>query len=511
MTTTPTTRKTSQLLARLADQLDISDSHFEVAESRYQSVANWLARDASAVADRDSRIYPQGSFLLGTVVKPVSHVDEYDIDLVCEVAGSKLEWTQDEFKELIGAEIKAYARANNMNAPAKCGRRCWTLEYADGAQFHMDILPALPQDPQTKGWLRRLSVDSSQADLAIAITDDQEPTYRRLSNDWPQSNPRGFAEWFRQRSRPRVQVFAEAQISQVPQHRRRTVLQRVVQVLKRHRDRMFAEAEDGLAPISVIISTLAARAYQGEEDLVEAVAAVATNLLPQIVNEGGVYLVRNPVNPDENFADKWEDHPERREAFFTWAKQLRADFEPLAGEDNVQKFSESLRPVLGGRAVDEAVQTFEDRPGRVIYGAPMPVRLAPVDRFNLPHRQKPPWPAALRHTVSVVGEVTTNGRKQRFSSDGPVLPKHQSLSFRATTDPPVPRPIEVYWQVINTGDEATRAGGLRGGFDISKTAGVGGLHQNETTLYSGTHSIECFIVKDSVCVARSGPFVVNIQ
>ena len=504
-----TTRKTSQFLASLTDQLDIPDSLFQKAEARYHAVADWLARKESGVADRDCRIYPQGSFLLGTVVKPVTDDDQYDIDLVCEVEGSKSEWSQADLKALIGAEIKAYATANSMNSPAPEGRRCWTPEYAEGAQFHMDILPALPQDDGTKLSLRALSVDGDQADLAIAITDNTEVNYRRRSNDWPQSNPQGFAKWFRERGRPRVLKFAEAQIAQVPHHRQRTVLQRVVQVLKRHRDLMFAECDADLAPISVIISTLAARAYQGDEDLVEAVVAVTGHLVQSIVKEGGIWLVRNPVNPEENFADKWADHPERKDAFFAWANQVRADFAQLAGDQDVRAFSETLRPALGERAIDKALQTFEDRPGRVAFGAVVPVRPAPVDRFNLPHRQKPRWPAALRYTVSVTGEVTTDGHKQRLMSDGPALPKHQSLRFLAETG--VPRPFEVYWQVVNTGDEALQAGGERGGFDISKTAGVGGLHQNEVTLYTGSHSIECFIVKDGVCVARSGPFVVNIQ
>ncbi|MFW8696292.1 nucleotide-binding domain-containing protein [Mesorhizobium japonicum] len=34
-------------------------------------------------------------------------------------------------------------------------------------------------------------------------------------------------------------------------------------------------------------------------------------------------------------------------------------------------------------------------------------------------------------------------------------------------------------------------------------------HQ-ETTRYAGSHSIECFIVKDGLLAARSGQFIVNI-
>ena len=73
-----------------------------------------------------------------------------------------------------------------------------------------------------------------------------------------------------------------------------------------------------------------------------------------------------------------------------------------------------------------------------------------------------------------------------------------------------PAPFQVYWQVVNTGKEAEHARQLRGEIVLSKTAGVGGLTQKEFTSYTGIHWVECFIVKNSVCVARSGEFVVRI-
>lgn len=46
---------------------------------------------------------------------------------------------------------------------------------------------------------------------------------------------------------------------------RESILQRIVQILKRHRDIMFNGDED--KPISIIITTLASRAYRGETNL----------------------------------------------------------------------------------------------------------------------------------------------------------------------------------------------------------------------------------------------------
>ena len=80
--------------------------------------------------------------------------------------------------------------------------------------------------------------------------------------------------------------------------------------------------------------------------------------------------------------------------------------------------------------------------------------------------------------------------------------------FSAATD--TAPPYEVFWQVVNTGEEARQANGLRGGFDRGRVD-RGRLQRKESTLYEGFHSIECFVVKNGLCVGQSGPFVVNIR
>ena len=61
-----------------------------------------------------------------------------------------------------------------------------------------------------------------------------------------------------------------------------------------------------------------------------------------------------------------------------------------------------------------------------------------------------------------------------------------------------------------TGREAEAANGLRDGFDQGLVT-AGKLTKKETTLYTGRHSIECFIVKAGYLAARSGQLIVNIQ
>ena len=77
-----------------------------------------------------------------------------------------------------------------------------------------------------------------------------------------------------------------------------------------------------------------------------------------------------------------------------------------------------------------------------------------------------------------------------------------SLEFEAVTN--APPGAEYFWQVVNTGDDALRADGLRGGFDRGERT------RSEGALYRGMHSIECFVVYRGECVGRSGPFFVRI-
>lgn len=72
----------------------------------------------------------------------------------------------------------------------------------------------------------------------------------------------------------------------------------------------------------------------------------------------------------------------------------------------------------------------------------------------------------------------------------------------------VKRPFIVKWQITNTGEEARQAGCLRGNFENSD---IGEMGKRESTSYSGSHSVQCFIIKKGICVAKSKDFIINIK
>jgi hypothetical protein len=508
-------KQAEELLEDLAESLQVPPSRYEAAERSYKSVGNWLQRQASILRLADPQVYVQGSFRLGTAIRPFAEDEDYDIDLVCELSVSKSHLSQAQLKAALGKEIAAYADAHGMQRPTE-GRRCWTLAYADGAQFHLDTLPAIPDGPRQRLLLENRGFSTQWSETAIAITDQDHYAYREITDDWPHSNPKGFCNWFRSRMavifearRRALALEARASVEDIPEYKVRTPLQSAIQILKHHRDRMFVGRGDE-KPISIILTTLSARAYQQEPTISAALFSILRDMANFIEYRSSVAWIENPTDPAENFADRWQSHPERREAFYEWLDQAQVDFTNAANAVTRDAATAALEPCLGRQLMEAANArraggNVNGLLGRIAGGARAIGRvLSPL------HKQAAPWNMLEQGSVEIErATMQRNGfRPEEFVSDGGPLPKHCSLRFEAETN--VPKPYKVYWQVVNTGQEAANANGLRGGFDEGIVA-VGKLTRDESTTFAGTHSIECFIVKNGLLAAKSGQFLVNIQ
>jgi SMODS domain-containing protein len=360
------TKQAEAYLEALAKALEIPPARYEQAERSYKSLGEWLHRDESSVKNYVPDVFVQGSFRLGTVIKPESDGEEYDVDCACSLTKlTKSNLSQAGLKELLGEEIKAYRKSKGIQKEVHEGRRCWRLEYADGAQFHMDIVPCIPNAQAQRLLLESRGLDTRFAETAIAITDNEVPEFYEITEAWPRSNPRGYAEWFKSRMgdpfvRRRQQILNEmraegviASVEDIPTYRVRTPLQSAIMILKRHRDIMFAD-EPTDKPISIIISSLAAHAYEGEETIGLALLSILSRMDASIEHDGTKYIIRNPTDALENFADKWEDYPERAEAFFGWLNQARKDFSSAGRLVEYRRMSSVLESRMGREITDQA-------------------------------------------------------------------------------------------------------------------------------------------------------------
>lgn len=319
----------------IADELNISDSIFESANRSYHALGLYLSNN---IKDYKIEIFPQGSMNLGTLIKPINDKDDYDLDAVCKV-NYDFE-SPGELKNLIGDTLKKSDMYSKLLDPEE-GKRCWTLKYADSAQFHMDILPSVPKN--------------DEKNKSIKITHKEGDLYKFIT-----SNPEDYADWFKKLQEREYRVLLEkysADVADLNKFNKRTILQKTIQILKRHRDIKYAnisEAERENKPISIIITTLVGKMYTGNETILDLIEKFVCNFDNHItIDSMGCYVIENPINSEENFADKWNIYPERKTAFYKWVEELKYDLITnnfMLFDDLIDK-SKALQKVFGDNLV----------------------------------------------------------------------------------------------------------------------------------------------------------------
>lgn len=354
----------NQYLKKLSKELDITQSEYKTIVDSYTAVGNWLANEDSSLQKFSPKILPQGSFMLGTIIRPINKNDDIDIDLVCKLEKKPFLWTQRNLKTAIGNRLKnhdTYDKMLNKEDYQEGGRRCWTLNYSGVGGYHMDILPSFADENLTMLFESTFSIkegfnQQEVEGLAIRITDTEKDNYNNDNNieNWHKSNPFGYAKWF----------FSQAMISQDKLYslnesvdpvrafeKEKLPLQIVVQLLKRHRDIMFSSKEynNENRPISIIITTLAALVYDKSENVIDTYVNIVKKMRNSIIIKGGEKWITNPINSSENFADKWSEVKQKEEYFYLWLDRLEADLDRILKSEGqgLHSLNESLSRMYG--------------------------------------------------------------------------------------------------------------------------------------------------------------------
>ena len=237
--------KLNMIFDNLADGLNITQTMMKKAETAYNALGEHIKNSNE---EWDVIVYPQGSFQLGTVIKPVNDEEQYDVDLVVLVKTPyyDAEMLRNEVLQVLESHGRYEGKIENK-------KPCIRIQYADSSQFHMDIASA-----QEIGITNDTSIN-------IARFDGNERYFYEISN------PKGYIDWFKktmqfeelQRSQRALFEKCQTEVEELELSKMRTPLQKAIQILKRHRDIFFADRENADdRPSSIIITTLCAMAYE---------------------------------------------------------------------------------------------------------------------------------------------------------------------------------------------------------------------------------------------------------
>ncbi len=292
-----------------------------------------LEAPGSPVALYRPTMYPQGSMRLNTTVQPLQG-DEYDLDFVCELKCDPHVFSSPQ--QALGLLIRRLEQNDTYKAKMEPKNRCVRLNYEH--QFHMDILPACR--------------DTAAGGTCLVVPD-------REARCWKPSNPKGYASWFdvcAATASDASGVMAKADpIPDQEAASEKSNLKLDVQLLKRWRDIRY-RSNCNLAPISIVLTTLAAGFYRGENSLAATLGNSLGCISRAVRTNSPRLIVLNPSNPKEDLSERWDSNPEAYREFVRGVTEFDAVWKELQSARGIHTVSALLEKIFGERIAKSVVE-----------------------------------------------------------------------------------------------------------------------------------------------------------
>ncbi len=380
--------KAGELMDEIAHALDITPQMYDESTKVVRGISAHLKNQVSGI-----EIYKQGSFRLGTIIQPYKKND-FDVDLVVKFSVNKKLTNPSSIKQTLRSMLNTKHYETLLDDEK---RRCWTLNIPSSlANFHVDLLPCVDEDESIKKTVSQTALRNTSIAITEIVDKEQKP-YHYI---WKTSNPDGYANWFaginrnlyshmqnadKQRLfKNNPHLFMDA--TSVSEEYTRTPLQKVIQILKRHRDVMYCNSSDN-APISIIITTLVTKiveenntniindTYELLNYVVDGLSFYAhlttsgitsdfeecyknKKLISKTMKEGKVFWsIQNPTNSMENLADKWNETPEKATEFFNWVQQVHNDLIDIL-DYTPEQIEAKIKYCLGERIGNKVFSKF---------------------------------------------------------------------------------------------------------------------------------------------------------
>ena len=273
-------KNVEQLRELLRDEVNLNPGRLERLNTSVGAVDRYLKEHLRGY----QKMERQGSYALGTAIKPVDDNDEYDADIQI-VMNPNGQWRAKDYLDEIHHTLKQNGiYSDKLSSESRCVR----IKYA--GDFHIDIVARV----------------TSRGRVRIC---------NRSSNKFEPTDGNGYRKWFNEKNR----ITGGN-------------LKRVVRLLKYLRDH-----KNNYSVKSILLTTLAANAIRKSDEGTEAVSTVADTLVT-VLTRIDAYLqryprmpeVKNPALQSENFNRHWDQRKyanfrKRVHAHALTAKQAREE------------------------------------------------------------------------------------------------------------------------------------------------------------------------------------------
>lgn len=438
----------------LIANVNLNQTRLDLLQKRVDSIEAFIEADAT-FGDMFLDVIPTGSWAHRTIIRPVCEDDEFDADVLLYVVEQD-DWLPKDYIEKL---YSAFNASGVYKSLAKRKTRCVRIDYA--GDFHIDVVPFMER---TGGHY---------------VTNRLEPAGE---GRFEASDPEAFSAWIDERQRVTNGRFIK-----------------VVRLLKYLRD-----YKNTFTCVSIILTTLLGNEVNEIEaslspslyaDLPSALVSLLERLVSSLPET--MPAVMDPAGTGDNFTDRYGDtwnYENFRKCIKSYSEKARAAYDETDREASIKLwrdiFGDSFKPgALEAAAklapLSSAVACVGEEFIDTDFG--FPVALDPTAKVRI---------SARCMGLNLGGVTRRHGFRQfDLASNGNRVAKNRSLRFKATTN--VPQPRDLYWKVRNGGAEAANVDQLRG--EITQDNGA--LTKTETTSYSGSHYVECYVVKNGKVVA----------
>lgn len=444
--------------AFLRDTVNLNQSRLDDLDGRVDSITKAL-KIAPDLGGLVLDTVPQGSWAHETIIRPAEGF-EFDADFLVQVAEDAA-WDADP-KRYAAAVWNALHEHSTYGTMTTRKDRCVRVTYANDC--HIDVVPY------------------------VVLESGREVIVNRTTNQFEDTNPVGFTDWLQGK---------DATTS--------GNLRRVLRLLKYLRDQCNAFNIKSVLLTKlvgeVVTPMRAALAPGCYGDTPSALVTIVQDLDAWLQARPNKPSLVDPSCPSTSFDHRWTDaqYAAFREKIHDLAPKIQAAYDEATATASLTAWQEVFgsafkAPTITVSAAEEVAKAaWVDRSDR-----------APQEDFI-----DELFPLAVSHEVHIdceVSESTYSNRAARRSalrSRKGRVSKKRDLLFKVTSTT-VTEPYEVYWKVRNHGDEAAFKNQLRGKIEPD----TGQRQRRESTSYTGHHFVECYIVKNGVCVAMARQQVV---
>jgi hypothetical protein len=342
------------LLFEIAKRIQLSPTNYRLAVERYQSISEYLDRDDSPLHGIITRLYPQGSMAIGSVITSKFENDEFDIDIIAEM-GISTKTAPANILDTLFRALNGEKGSRYFGKIARCSR-CVQVQYEG---MHLDVTPAV------------LLAGKTPRTSQIFHANEKEPAHKHYAVT---ANPWGFAEWFKERmpeSAMYVEDMAKRVTEPVPDTEPLNAKARplvALQLLKRWRNKNYDQRQ-GRMPPSVMMARFVATNSGYRASLFDELATQAQYLhrfFSEHTDQGTLVEVENPACPGEDiFTDRWPGTLSAQRLFTDDLKVLTQSLMALSKDRSAENCHRIMAGLFGEKptamAMDELAKNYQTK------------------------------------------------------------------------------------------------------------------------------------------------------